>query len=138
MRAFLNTNQMVGNLMIDSLQHSLASAYGGTFCAAWAFPANSFSWLLCIVLPMWTIQRLLDEILGALAEISETVRCFPGSLEREPASIGCRGPIWKDHVSLEPLGPIDFLSLMSNSSVVFTDSGGIQEETKLRSAYHHA
>jgi UDP-N-acetylglucosamine 2-epimerase (non-hydrolysing) len=30
---------------------------------------------------------------------------------------------------LEPLGYLDFLCLMSHSSVVFTDSGGVQEET---------
>jgi UDP-N-acetylglucosamine 2-epimerase (non-hydrolysing) len=30
---------------------------------------------------------------------------------------------------IEPLGYLDFLCLMSNSAVVFTDSGGIQEET---------
>ena len=29
----------------------------------------------------------------------------------------------------EPLGYLDFLSLMSNSKLVITDSGGIQEET---------
>jgi len=32
-------------------------------------------------------------------------------------------------ILLEPLGYIDFLSLMKNSDIVLTDSGGIQEET---------
>jgi UDP-N-acetylglucosamine 2-epimerase (non-hydrolysing) len=39
----------------------------------------------------------------------------------------------KDHVSaiycVEPLGYLDFLSLMSHARLVLTDSGGIQEET---------
>jgi hypothetical protein len=32
----------------------------------------------------------------------------------------------------DPLGYLDFLGLMSNSSVILTDSGGIQEETTAR------
>ena len=32
---------------------------------------------------------------------------------------------------LEPIGYLDFLCLMSNASLVFTDSGGIQEETTI-------
>ena len=32
---------------------------------------------------------------------------------------------------IEPLEFLDFLSLMKNSNIVFTDSGGVQEETSL-------
>ena len=32
-------------------------------------------------------------------------------------------------ILIEPLGYLDFLCLMSNSKLVLTDSGGIQEET---------
>jgi len=32
---------------------------------------------------------------------------------------------------IDPLGYLDFLKLMSNASVVFSDSGGIQEETTI-------
>ena len=35
----------------------------------------------------------------------------------------------KDFIILEPLGYLDFISLVSDSCFVFTDSGGIQEET---------
>ena len=37
----------------------------------------------------------------------------------------------KSLVLLDPIGYLDFLCLMSNSALVITDSGGIQEETTI-------
>jgi len=37
----------------------------------------------------------------------------------------------KNLLLIEPLGYLDFLCLMSNSALVLTDSGGIQEETTI-------
>jgi UDP-N-acetylglucosamine 2-epimerase (non-hydrolysing) len=34
-------------------------------------------------------------------------------------------------IIIEPLGYLDFLCLMAKSAIVFTDSGGIQEETTI-------
>ncbi|MCX6545054.1 MAG: UDP-N-acetylglucosamine 2-epimerase (non-hydrolyzing) [Acidobacteria bacterium] len=36
---------------------------------------------------------------------------------------------WRNVILVEPLGYLDFLALMDNARLVFTDSGGIQEET---------
>jgi len=72
----------------------------------------------------------LDEIAAALIEISQTVPLYFPVHPRtrthlERTTIGRSANI----TLLEPLGYLDFLGLMSHSSVVLTDSGGIQEET---------
>jgi UDP-N-acetylglucosamine 2-epimerase (non-hydrolysing) len=72
----------------------------------------------------------LDEILGALAEISETVPLlFPVHPRTRVHLNGTYSAQLRRITVMEPLGYLDFLCMMSRSSVVFTDSGGIQEET---------
>lgn len=121
---------MVGNLMIDSLRQSLAAARKSDILRRLCIDGRPFA--------LATLHRpanvdhpeQLDEILGAFQEISETIPLvFPvhprtrAHLDRN--NFARSGNI----IMLEPLGYLDFLCLMSNSSVVFTDSGGIQEET---------
>ena len=45
--------------------------------------------------------------------------------------LGGRIEAMKNLLLVEPLGYLDFLCLMSNSALVLTDSGGIQEETTI-------
>ena len=73
----------------------------------------------------------LSEILGALETIADVV---PVLFSVHPRT---RKRIEENHLSvhpqrvrlLEPLGYLDFLTLMRYASLVITDSGGIQEET---------
>lgn len=76
-------------------------------------------------------SAVLDEILRALRRISEDVPViFPVhprtrkmidalDLDHDPARLQL----------IDPLGYLDFLTLMKNAALVLTDSGGIQEET---------
>jgi len=73
----------------------------------------------------------LGEILGALERVAEDVPVL------FPVHPRTRKRIEENHLSvhpervrlLEPLGYMDFLTLMRYSGLVITDSGGIQEET---------
>lgn len=121
---------LVGNLMIDSLHQSLASARRSDILRRLGISGQRFG-LVTLHRPSNVDDtELLDEILGALAEISETVPLFFPVHPRTRATLDRMNPGQSGRITfLEPLGYIDFLSMMSNSSVVFTDSGGIQEET---------
>ena len=76
----------------------------------------------------------LRGILGAVAEVSQTTPivfpCHPRTVARldadpELAALFGRSSILR----VEPLGYLDFLRLVSQSALVITDSGGLQEET---------
>jgi UDP-N-acetylglucosamine 2-epimerase (non-hydrolysing) len=72
----------------------------------------------------------LEEIFGALGHISETVPLlFPVHPRTRIRLNESRFGRANNISLLDPLGYLDFLCLMSNSSVVLTDSGGVQEET---------
>jgi UDP-N-acetylglucosamine 2-epimerase (non-hydrolysing) len=75
-------------------------------------------------------QRQLNEILGALEEISEALPLYWPVHPRTRARLQSGGAPLSGQIHLiEPLGYLDFLCLEAKSSVVLTDSGGIQEET---------
>ncbi|MFZ0315082.1 MAG: UDP-N-acetylglucosamine 2-epimerase (non-hydrolyzing) [Candidatus Korobacteraceae bacterium] len=121
---------LVGNLMIDSLRQHLERARSSEIADRLGVRGKSYG--------VVTLHRpanvddpfALAEILGALGVIAETLpllwpvhprtraRLADGSISL-PAGIRL----------LEPLGYLDFLSLEASSSLVLTDSGGIQEET---------
>jgi UDP-N-acetylglucosamine 2-epimerase (non-hydrolysing) len=119
--------RLVGNLMIDTLRFNLAKSENSTvrerLGAVGAYgvvtlhrPANVDD------------PAQLREILSALEAIAEDVPLY------FPVHPRTRSMLEKLDVSsrihlVEPLGYLDFLRLMTGSSVVLTDSGGIQEET---------
>jgi UDP-N-acetylglucosamine 2-epimerase (non-hydrolysing) len=71
------------------------------------------------------LQAIMDALIEIAAElplyfpVHPRTRVRMGLLQRQSDRIRL----------LEPLGYLDFLALMSRSSIVLTDSGGIQEET---------
>ncbi len=75
----------------------------------------------------------LDEIVSALVEIQKEVQLlFPvhPRSRKQLEQNGLLERLEKGKVQvLEPLGYLEFLSLMTKAKVVLTDSGGIQEET---------
>lgn len=122
---------VVGNLMIDSLMANLARAKAESRIMD-QFDVGAKPYGLVTLHRPANVDdpTQLAEILGALEEISNHLTlCFPvhpRTRARLPESILRKSA----HIQLsEPLGYLDFLCLMSGSSVVLTDSGGIQEET---------
>ncbi len=120
--------RMIGNLMIDSLKKHLKQAllsdtrnrlipeerYG---LVTLHRPANVDS------------DAQLEEILGALTEISQELPLYWPVHPRTRSKLAAKAFTSENIHLLDPLGYLDFLSLQAQSAVVLTDSGGIQEET---------
>lgn len=120
---------LVGNLMIDSLHRSLDASRQSDILRRLRVAPRSFG-LVTLHRPA-NVDRCeqLDEILDALVEISQSLPLFFPVHPRTQAQLAGYPRMSGRVVLLDPLGYIDFLCLMSNSAVVLTDSGGVQEET---------
>jgi UDP-N-acetylglucosamine 2-epimerase (non-hydrolysing) len=126
--------EMVGNLMIDSLQANLTRAKRSDIRARLAIPERYG--VITLHRPANVdCQAKLAEILEALGEIAAETPLYWPVHPRTRALLlsGSNGQGSGIRVSagvhlLEPLGYLDFLCLQAHSSVVLTDSGGIQEE----------
>jgi UDP-N-acetylglucosamine 2-epimerase (non-hydrolysing) len=120
---------LVGNLMIDTLRANLERARRSDAMERLGIRAP-FG-LVTLHRPANVDEpERLREILGALGEIAREAPLYfpvhPRTRARmEEAGIAPPADI---HLT-EPLGYLDFLCLMSNSAVVCSDSGGIQEES---------
>ncbi len=120
----------VGNLMIDSLRHHLEQARTLGVAAKLGMEAGRYG-VVTMHRPA-NVDDLgsLSEILEALSDIS---RDLPLVFPVHPRTRGKleETRLWEhaDIRLVDPLGYLEFLSLMSESAAVLTDSGGIQEET---------
>lgn len=121
---------MVGNLMIDSLRQNLELARTSDIADRIGIGAQSYGLVTLHRPANVDDDSALREILGALKVISENVPLY------WPMHPRTRARLQNNHIDLppsihvvDPLGYLDFLSLESRSSIVLTDSGGIQEET---------
>jgi UDP-N-acetylglucosamine 2-epimerase (non-hydrolysing) len=122
----------VGNIMIDSLVAGLERARASRVLDRLGLAPGGFG-----VLTLHRPSNVDDEgtlrgIMEVLHEISEELpivfSCHPRTAQRLkalPGNLAKRG----DVRVLEPLGYLDFLRLTSQSRIVLTDSGGLQEET---------
>jgi UDP-N-acetylglucosamine 2-epimerase (non-hydrolysing) len=122
--------RMVGNLMIDSLRFQLERARRSDIPARLGVDGTRFG-LVTLHRPSNVDDpRQLAEILAALAVVAREVPLlFPIHPRTRAQLESSRLASGQDIRLLDPLGYLDFLCLMSHSAVVFTDSGGIQEET---------
>jgi UDP-N-acetylglucosamine 2-epimerase (non-hydrolysing) len=123
----------VGNVMIDTLlQHRAVAREQSTVLSRLQLQPRSYA--TC------TLHRPSNVDIPESAErtvraVSEVARRMPVVLPLHPRSVhqfrdhGLLGALQKAATVIEPLGYLDFLSLLDNSRLVLTDSGGIQEET---------
>ncbi len=122
----------VGNVMIDTLETHRARARETGAVAARGLAPGGYA-LLTLHRPSNVDDpRRFDPLMDALAEIAAALPIvFPvhprtrGALDRWTAA---HGPVPGLRVEA-PLGYLEFLHLMSESRMVLTDSGGVQEET---------
>ncbi len=122
--------RLVGNLMIDSLRRHLDQAREQRVAERLGLAAGSYGVVTLHRPANVDDPAALEGILGALEEIaSELPLVFPvhPRTRARLASAGCTGS--GGIRLLEPLSYLEFLSLMADAAAVFTDSGGIQEET---------
>ena len=123
-----------GNVMIDSLVFYMPKIDASTAVADFGLSRGDY------VLGTFhrpsnvddsgSLRRLLEMLAGIAGPGGKRI-LFPvhprtrANIER----FGLGGIVPDDVIMVDPLGYIDFLSLVKNAAVVVTDSGGIQEET---------
>jgi UDP-N-acetylglucosamine 2-epimerase (non-hydrolysing) len=127
-----------GNVMIDTLRHSLKQAVPpAQTLARHATPEHSAAENYAVL----TLHRpsnvddpaTLRSLLGAICEISRRLPVVFPMHPRTRAKIEREGlnSMFESHsvIALPPQGYLEMLGLMQGARIVLTDSGGIQEET---------
>lgn len=122
--------RFVGNLMIDSLRRHLEQARASGIQQRLGI-AGEYGVVTLHRAANVDEPAQLSELLETLGEISRRVPLYfpvhPRTQARmRGANLNASGG--RIHL-LDPLGYVEFLGLVAGSSVVLTDSGGIQEET---------
>lgn len=119
---------VVGNTVVDSVQQYAEKAKAESHVLS---QLGLYKNEYCL----FTAHRASNvDSLGAIQETLNLVKAMPMTVvwpihpraKAKIQSLGLNLP--ENVVSTEPLGYLDFLSLQQNSSVVVTDSGGVQEE----------
>jgi UDP-N-acetylglucosamine 2-epimerase (non-hydrolysing) len=122
--------RFVGNLMIDSLHFQLARSRNSPILDELGVRNRRFG-LITLHRPANVDDGAqLQQLLRALQEIAaaEDLPLFFPVHPRTRARM--REQQQSERLRLlEPLGYTEFVALMSNAAIVFTDSGGVQEET---------
>ena len=121
--------RIVGNLMIDTLRTNTARAEASSILEDLGI--HDRYGVVTLHRPSNVDDAgQLQEILSALEVIGRELQLYFPVHPRTRSIIEQAGirPSERIHF-LEPLGYLEFLRLMSKSSIVLTDSGGIQEET---------
>jgi len=124
----------VGNIMIDSLFNNLEKAKTSTIHQELSLEKGNYG-----VITLHRPSNVDDElafsgIIGALEEIGKELQLvFP--LHPRTANMAEEFGLYSRLEAIEnivltgPIGYLDFIALTSNSRLVLTDSGGLQEET---------
>jgi UDP-N-acetylglucosamine 2-epimerase (non-hydrolysing) len=119
---------LVGNTMIDTLV-ALENRFRGAAAATKLGVEPGSFVLVTLHRPALVDGPLLAETIEQLAALA---RQMPVLFPVHPRTRGMMEAVASEHPGLllcDPLGYIDFLSLLSDARAVLTDSGGIQEET---------
>jgi UDP-N-acetylglucosamine 2-epimerase (non-hydrolysing) len=119
----------VGNIMIDSLKHSLDRARASRVLRRLKLRERSYA-VLTLHRPANVDERKrLKKLLGILKKITRVVPVVFPIHPRTRKMLTKHGLKFDFLTTVRPQGYIDFLKLMMDAAFVLTDSGGIQEET---------
>jgi UDP-N-acetylglucosamine 2-epimerase (non-hydrolysing) len=120
----------VGNVMIDTLLACRDRAESSTILKSLELKDRDYAVVTLHRPSNVDDPRLLKGLLDALEEIQrEVVLIFPVHPRARKALNGRPLATMPNLKLVDPLGYMDFLKLLAHSRLVFTDSGGIQEET---------
>lgn len=127
---------LVGNVMIDTLLANRKKSQGSAILERLNLEKKKYA-VVTLHRPS-NVDNLdvFEKILAAFEVIQKDVKLIFPIHPRTRNSLD--GTYLHDHVKkmhnlilLEPVGYLDFLKLMSHAALIFTDSGGIQEETTI-------
>jgi len=121
----------VGNIMIDSLVQVLPVIRSSDILKRLKLQPKKY---VCVTMHRPSNVDTGQTLKGILAGLDKAGKSMPVVFPVHPRTRKVIERIgWKPSggglIITEPLGYADFMQLMSNSAVVVTDSGGIQEET---------
>jgi UDP-N-acetylglucosamine 2-epimerase (non-hydrolysing) len=120
----------VGNVMIDTLLACRGRAESSTILQSLNLPDREYAVVTLHRPSNVDDPSLLDGLLNAFEEIQrDRVVVFPMHPRFRKALNGRSTASMPNLKLVDPLGYLDFVKLLAHSRVVFTDSGGIQEET---------
>jgi len=126
----------VGNVMIDTLEHYRQKAATSRILEELGLKPREYV-VVTLHRPSNVDQRrALTNILDGLAEIQKEIKVVFPMHPRTYKNLISSGLMKRlqdlpNILIVKPLGYLDFLKLMSESKLVITDSGGIQEETTI-------
>lgn len=126
--------RFVGNVMIDTLYRNLERARASDTLSRFHLEPQQFCAMTLHRPSNVDDQKTLAGIIDALDAVLERMPIIFPIHPRTRARLEAFGLMQKvmaqpNLILTEPLGYLDFLQLYSNSRLVLTDSGGIQEET---------
>jgi len=122
----------VGNCMIDSLIHYLPKIDESKIIENFQLEANNFIVVTLHRPSNVDSEESLKEVIEMLNHLSAYRKIvFPihPRTRNNIKSFGLSGLLNENILLTDPIGYLDFLSLVKNCELVITDSGGIQEES---------
>jgi UDP-N-acetylglucosamine 2-epimerase (non-hydrolysing) len=121
---------MVGNLMVDSLRRHLEDALRSDVRARLGIENGSYGLVTLHRPANVDDEAKLAEIVGALKAIAQDLPLYWPVHPRTRTRLSTGGLDLSARIHLvEPLSYFDFLHMQAKASAIFTDSGGIQEES---------
>jgi UDP-N-acetylglucosamine 2-epimerase (non-hydrolysing) len=122
---------LVGNPMIDSLFSALPSLDPAPVVARLGIPARYAVATLHRPANVDTAEAA-KELVDAVLEVSRQIPIVVPVHPRGKARLAEAGLVDGETIKvIEPLGYVDFLSLVRGAALVVTDSGGVQEESTM-------
>lgn len=124
----------VGNVMIDSLLAALPRARAIGSADAMGLPEGAYG-VLTLHRPANVddpakLAEILDAILDATGDLPIVFPAHPRTAEKLKALPQVQAAAAAGRLTIvEPMGYLEFLSLITTARIVLTDSGGLQEET---------
>lgn len=123
----------VGNVMIDSLMASLPASRRLNQAATLGLAPRGYAVLTLHRPSNVDDPALLEQIMGAILDgVTELPIVFPAhprTADKLKSLARLSGPGAERLRIVEPMGYLEFQSLVSDAGLVLTDSGGLQEET---------
>ena len=121
----------VGNVMVDTLVKHLERARAYRFREKLGLKSRPYGLLTLHRPSNVDNDDTLAEVLGAVSQIGQEIPIVFPCHPRTRQQLGRRefACFHRGLLVVEPLGYLEFLSLMTDARLVLTDSGGIQEET---------
>jgi UDP-N-acetylglucosamine 2-epimerase (non-hydrolysing) len=120
----------VGSVMIDTLRRYEAAARARHACATYGLRAGEYALVTLHRPSNVDVQGPLEGLIRMLLTVHERLPVLFPVHPRTRVRLQHLGIQLPAHFQLcDPVGYLDFLSLMSEARLVLTDSGGVQEET---------